>query len=77
MSSELESFRVNKIDVCGRNGKDYAIGFGDVFRNEVARLFFDVGRLVPDGYLRVLVLAHPQREYYQPLSDRASRPASG
>jgi hypothetical protein len=53
MPGELQGFRVDKIDICGRNCKDDAIGLRDVFGNEVARLLLDVCGLVADGYLQL------------------------
>jgi hypothetical protein len=52
MPGELESFRVDEVDVCRRHGENDAVWLCDVFRNEVSGLFFDVRRLVADGNLR-------------------------
>lgn len=51
MAGQLERFRINQIDVCGRDGEDDAVGLCDVLCDEVARLLFNVGRLVANGYL--------------------------
>jgi hypothetical protein len=57
MSRKLQGFRVDKIDVCGRDCKNNAVGLCNVFGNEVARLLLDVCGLVADGYLQLSVLS--------------------
>lgn len=42
MASELQSFRVHEIDVCGRDGENDTVGLGNILGNEIAGLFLDV-----------------------------------
>jgi hypothetical protein len=42
MSGEFEGFRVDKVDVGGRDGEDDAVRFGDVLGDEVSGLLLDV-----------------------------------
>jgi hypothetical protein len=51
MPGQLESFGIDEIDVGRGNSEDDAVGFRNVFRNQIPRLLFDVGRLVSDGHL--------------------------
>lgn len=51
MASELESLRVDNIDIGGRNSKDNTVWFCDILRNEVASLLLDIGGLIADGDL--------------------------
>ena len=55
MAGELECFRIHEVYVGGRNRKNDAIGFGNILRNKVPRLFLDVGWLVTDWNLQVMV----------------------
>jgi hypothetical protein len=59
MAGQLQSFRVDEINVRGRDSKDHAVRLGNVFGNEVSRLLLDVGRLVADGYLQLLAPLSP------------------
>ena len=49
MAGKFESFRVDKINVGGGNGKNYAVGLCYILRDQVAGLLLDVCRLVADG----------------------------
>ena len=51
MAGEFERFRVDNVDVCGRNGQDNTVGLGNVLRNKSSGLLLDVGRLVANGDL--------------------------
>jgi hypothetical protein len=51
MAGQLQRFRVDKVNVGGRNGKDDTVWLGDVLGDESAGLLLDVGRLVANGYL--------------------------
>lgn len=51
MAGQLERFRVDQVNVGGRNGKDDTVRLGDVFGDEVACLLLDISRLVANGYL--------------------------
>lgn len=42
MAGQLQSFRVNEIDVRGGYGKDDAVRFGDILGDEVAGLLLDI-----------------------------------
>jgi hypothetical protein len=61
MAGQLQSFRVDKINVRGRDSEDYTVRLGNVFGNEVSRLLLDVGRLIADGYLQLLAPLPPRR----------------
>jgi hypothetical protein len=69
MPGKLQSFRVDKVDVCGGDGEDDTVRLRDVFGDEVAGLLFDVGRLVTDGYLQLLAsFIRPKKGlHHQPL----------
>lgn len=42
MPREFKSFRIDKIDIGGRDGEDYRIRFCDVFGDKIAGLLLDV-----------------------------------
>ena len=77
MPRKLERFRIHKIDVGRRDGKNDTVGLRDVFGDEVARLLLDVCRLVANGYLQLLARAISCGVIDKPLSDQASLPRSG
>lgn len=51
MAGELESFRIDDINIRGGNSKDDTVGLGDVFGDEGASLFLDIGGLISDWNL--------------------------
>jgi hypothetical protein len=51
LASQLQSFRVNEVDIGWRYGQDDTVGFGNVFTDQVPGLLFDVRGLVADGDL--------------------------
>lgn len=46
MTSELESFGVDDINVGRRHSENDTVGLGDVFGNEVSSLLLDIGGLI-------------------------------
>jgi len=51
MSGKLKGFRVDNVDIGGRNGQNQTVWLGDVFGNEGSRLLLDVGGLISNGNL--------------------------
>lgn len=51
MASQLEGFRVDQVDVCGRDGEDDTVGLCDVLGDQVAGLLLDVAGLVTNWNL--------------------------
>lgn len=52
MTCELQGLRVHNINVRGRHSQDNTVGFGNIFRDEVSSLLFDICRLITDGDLQ-------------------------
>jgi hypothetical protein len=52
MAGEFERFRVDNVDICGRNSQDNTVRFGNVFGNKSSGLLLDIGRLVANGDLK-------------------------
>lgn len=77
MPGELERFRVDKIDIRGRDGEDDTVRLRNVLGDEVASLLLDICGLVPNGYLQPLASFRPMVRPHKPLSVQASQPASG
>lgn len=51
MSGKLEGFRIDEVDICRRNGEDYAVGLSNIFRDEIPRLFLDIRWLISNRHL--------------------------
>ena len=51
MAGQLQRFRVDKINVGGRNGKDNTVWLGNVLSDKSAGLLLDIRRLVANRYL--------------------------
>lgn len=83
MTGELQCLGVDQVLVSGRDGKDDAVGFGNVLGDEVPCLLLNVGGLVSDGHLRLKVRGRDGRSggwtgqewhgQYAPWSDRADQ----
>lgn len=56
MAGEFQGFRVDNVDVCGRDGENNAVGLGNVLGNESSGLLFNVGRLIANRDLLQLRL---------------------
>ena len=54
MAGQLQSFRVDEIDVGGGDSEDDTVGLRNVLGDEVSRLLLDIGGLVANGHLREL-----------------------
>lgn len=52
LASELESFRVHKVDIGWRDCQDNTVRFGNILANQVLGLFLNVCWLVADWYLK-------------------------
>lgn len=52
MTGQLQGFRVDNVDICGRDSQDDTVGLGNVFRNQVTGLLLDVAGLVANGNLQ-------------------------
>jgi hypothetical protein len=62
MPCQLERFRVDDVDVRGRDRQDYTVGLCDVLGNEVTGLLLDVAGLVSDGNLCRAVVSKERRQ---------------
>jgi hypothetical protein len=51
VTSQLESLRVDQVDVCGRNSEDDTVGLCDVLGDQVAGLLLNIARLVANRNL--------------------------
>lgn len=51
MAGQLQSFRVDEIDVGGGDGEDDTVGLRNVLGDEVPRLLLNIGRLIANGHL--------------------------